>query len=83
MTPAELKTLRRSLGLSANGLASWGENVGERVAQSGRTVRRWEAGTAPVPGAVALLLAAARRFRGVRRVLGIENAAPAGEDAPE
>ena len=50
MTPAELKTARHSLGLSAEGFARL-----VRVA-SGRTVRRWEAGDAPIPGAVKVIL---------------------------
>lgn len=53
MTPTELKTARHALGLSAEGFARL-----VRV-QSGRTVRRWEAGDAPIPGAVDLIVAIA------------------------
>jgi transcriptional regulator with XRE-family HTH domain len=53
MTPAELKTARHALGLSAEGFARL-----VRV-QSGRTVRRWEAGDAPIPGAVEVIVSLA------------------------
>lgn len=51
MTPSELKAARRALRYTCAGLA---EAVG---VASGRTVRRWEAGSVPVPGPVARLLA--------------------------
>ncbi len=51
MTPQALKAARRRFGYTCAGLA---EAVG---VASGRTVRRWEAGTIPVPGPVARLLA--------------------------
>lgn len=50
VTPAELKAARRALGLSTEGFARL-----VRVA-SGRTVRRWEKGDAPIPGAVDVIL---------------------------
>ncbi len=53
MTPAELKAARHTLSLSAEGFARL-----VRV-QSGRTVRRWEAGDAPIPGAVEVIVALA------------------------
>lgn len=53
MTPQELKDARHALGLSAEGFARL-----VRV-QSGRTVRRWERGDAPIPGAVELIAALA------------------------
>lgn len=49
MTPAELKTLRESLGLSAQWVA---DQAGVRL----RTVQYWEAGRMPVPDDVANLL---------------------------
>lgn len=66
MTPAELKEARRKLGLSAAGFA---RVVG---VESGRTVRRWEAGDSPIPGPVAVLTrillvsAAARKLVGIK-----------------
>lgn len=50
MTPAGLKAARRALGLSAEGFA---RAVG---VESGRTVRRWEAGERDIPGPVLHLL---------------------------
>lgn len=49
MTPAELKTLRESLGISAQWVA---DQAGVRL----RTVQYWEAGKMPVPEDVAALL---------------------------
>lgn len=51
MTPAELKSARAALGLSAAGFA---RAVG---VESGRTVRRWESGERDIPGPVLALLA--------------------------
>ena len=50
MTPAELKSARQFLGLSAEAFA--------RLVQveSGRTVRRWEAGERSIPGPVIALV---------------------------
>lgn len=50
MTPAELKSTRQSLGLSAERFAAF---VG---VETGRTVRRWEDGTRDIPGPVIKLL---------------------------
>lgn len=50
MTPQELKAIRRSLGLSTQGLA---DVIGVK---SGRTIRRWEAGTNDIPGPAEQLL---------------------------
>ncbi len=50
LTPQELKSARHSLGLSAEGFARM-----VRV-ESGRTVRRWEAGERDIPGYVPLIL---------------------------
>lgn len=49
MTAAELKAARHALGLSAEGFARL---VG---VESGRTVRRWEAGDRDIPGPVIVL----------------------------
>lgn len=49
MTPAELKSIRQSLGLSAEAFAKL-----VRVA-TGRTVRRWESGEQDIPGPVTLI----------------------------
>ena len=50
MTPADLKAARHVLGLSAEGFAR-----AVRV-ESGRTVRRWEAGDRDIPGPVTVLV---------------------------
>jgi len=49
MTPAELKSIRQSLGLSAEVFAKV-----VRV-ESGRTVRRWESAERDIPGPVTLI----------------------------
>lgn len=50
MTPAELKAARHALGLSAERFARM-----VRV-QSGRTVRKWEAGDRDIPGPITAIL---------------------------
>jgi transcriptional regulator with XRE-family HTH domain len=50
MSPAELKTARHELGLSAQAFARL---IG---VHDGRTVRRWESGDAPIPGLLPLFL---------------------------
>lgn len=50
MTPAELKAARHTLGLSAEGFAR------ACMIESGRTVRRWEAGDRDIPGPVIQLV---------------------------
>ncbi|MGI9297813.1 MAG: helix-turn-helix domain-containing protein [Gammaproteobacteria bacterium] len=48
MTPADLKSARKQLGLTQTQLAErlrMGKN-------GGRTVRRWESGDCPIPGPV-------------------------------
>jgi DNA-binding XRE family transcriptional regulator len=47
MTPAEFRVFREWLGLTLDWLA-------EMLGVQGRTVRRWEAGTAPIPDGVRL-----------------------------
>lgn len=50
MKPGELKSKRHALGLTAEGFARM-----VRV-QSGRTVRKWEAGDRDIPGPVIVIL---------------------------
>ena len=69
MTPAELKAARQALGLSAEGLAALLQ------VQSGRTVRRWEAGEREVPGPVAVILKALAESQAVRRYFGVSAGA--------
>ena len=76
MTPEELKSARHTLGLSAEGFASW-VNV-----QSGRTVRKWEAGDRDIPGPVAVLVRAAMESQAVRHYFGLKNH-PEGITNPE
>lgn len=54
MTPAELKSARQALGLSAEGFARM-----VRV-ESGRTVRRWESGERDIPGPVIVIVELAK-----------------------
>lgn len=63
MTPAELKSARHALGLSAEGFA---RVVG---VESGRTVRRWEAGERDIPGPVKVLIRIALKLPAARREL--------------
>ena len=69
MTPTELRTIRATLGLSAEAMASLLQ------VQSGRTVRRWEAGEREVPGPVAVILTALRESQAVRRYFGVSAGA--------
>lgn len=65
MTPADLKSARRALGLTQSGLAQF-----VRVA-SGRTVRRWEDGSRDIPGPIIVLLTAAIESPEVRQYFGL------------
>lgn len=56
MTPAELQAATAELGLSQLAL-------GRMVDVNARTVRRWFAGDAPIPGAVSVLLRLALAVR--------------------
>lgn len=53
MTPQELKSSRKRLGLTQAGLA---RALLMSQDNGGRTVRRWEAGTHPIPGPVELAI---------------------------
>lgn len=86
MTPDELRAARHRLGLSIEGLAALGAEAGVCIAESGRTVRRWEAGERDIPGAVSLLLTMALHFAVVRKALGLapwEDDEREGPQAPE
>ena len=63
MTPADLTSIRQGLGLSAEAFARL-----VRV-QSGRTVRRWEAGDRDIPGPVIVIAEAVRDSAVVRKYL--------------
>jgi DNA-binding transcriptional regulator YiaG len=65
VTPERLRAIRAALGLSAAGFARL-----VRV-ESGRTVRRWEAGERDVPGPVTVLAEALMISRAVRRHFGV------------
>lgn len=65
MTPEELKSIRQSLGLSAEAFAKM-----VRV-ESGRTVRRWEGADRDIPGPVIVIAEALRDSRSVRRYFGV------------
>ena len=65
MTPADLKAARHALGLSAEGFAKL---VG---VETGRTVRRWEAGDRDIPGPVVVITGALLASRAVRRHFGV------------
>jgi len=70
MTPAELKSARHALGLSANGFARWVGVAG------GRTVRKWEAADGSVPGPVVVLVRAALDSAAVRDYFGLALRSP-------
>jgi DNA-binding transcriptional regulator YiaG len=65
MTPEELKLARHALGLSAERFASL-VNV-----QSGRTVRKWEAGDRDIPGPVSVLTQAIMESQHIRDYFGL------------
>ncbi len=65
MTPDDLRAARAALGLSAEGFARL-----VRV-ESGRTVRRWEAGERDIPGPVEVLVSALMASWSVRRYFGV------------
>jgi DNA-binding transcriptional regulator YiaG len=65
MTPSELKSIRRSLGLSAEAFARL-----VRVA-SGRAVRRWEAGDRDIPGPVEVIAEGLRDSSLLRAHFGV------------
>jgi len=62
---ADLRAARTALNLSAEGFAKL-----VRV-ESGRTVRRWEAGERDIPGPVVVLVEALMASRSVRRYFGV------------
>jgi DNA-binding transcriptional regulator YiaG len=68
MTPADLKSIRESLGLSAKAFA--------RLVQveSDRTVRRWEAGDRDIPGPVIVIARALRDSPAARDFFGVTAA---------
>lgn len=68
MTPANLKSARHALGLSAEGFARL-VNV-----ESGRTVRRWESGERDIPGPVTVIVRALMDSRAVRHHFGLSIA---------
>jgi DNA-binding transcriptional regulator YiaG len=68
MNPPELRQARTALGLSAEGFARLVQ------VQSGRTVRKWEAGERDIPGPVAVLLGAIMSSSAVRRHFGLSTA---------
>lgn len=67
MSPSDLKAARRLLGLSSEGLAKL-----VRV-ESGRTIRRWEAGDRDIPGPVIVLIEALMSSAAVRRYFGLKK----------
>ena len=66
MTGTDLKALRLRLGMSAAKFAAF-LGVAEQ-----RTIRRWEAGEAPIPGPVALLMRGIGASAAVRSYYGLE-----------
>ena len=63
MTPAEIRACRKRLALSAERFARL------TGTSTGRTVRRWEAGQAPVPQSVQLILGALDAVPGMKEYL--------------
>ena len=68
MTPDQLKCARQAFGLSAEGFARLVH------VESGRTVRRWEAGDRDIPGPVIALVTALQESQSVRRYFGVQLA---------
>ena len=64
-SPVELRTARDALGLSAEQFAKLVH------VQSGRTVRKWEAGDRDIPGCVAVLTKALMASKAVREHFGV------------
>jgi DNA-binding transcriptional regulator YiaG len=64
VTPGELKSIRQSLGLSAEAFAKL-----VRVS-NGRTVRYWESGDRDIPGPVIVIAEGLRDSPAVRDYLG-------------
>ena len=55
MTPADFRAARKTLGLSARGIAAaLSGDAARRI--NPRTIRRWERGDSPIPAPVATLL---------------------------
>lgn len=65
LTPTDLKSARQNLGLSAAGFARLVK------VESGRTVRRWEAGDRDIPGPVQVLAGALMESAAVRKYFGL------------
>ena len=63
MTPAELKSIRHSLGLSTSGCARM------LRLKSPRTIRKWEAGDTEIPGPAEIVLELVRDMPAVRDFL--------------
>lgn len=75
MTPLELREVRESLGLGT-------PRFGRLLGTEGRTIQRYEAGDRAIPGPVAVLAAALRDSRAVRRYFGVslpDDPAPKSE----
>jgi DNA-binding transcriptional regulator YiaG len=69
MTPHEFKQARKALSLS-------GAALGRLVDLDERTIRRFDRGVSPVPGAVAIILRLALAYGCVRDELGLKLKAP-------
>lgn len=65
MTPDDLKSARNALGLSTEGFARLVD------VESGRTVRRWEAGDRSIPGPVSVLVGLLLNSAETRDMLGV------------
>lgn len=74
MTPAELKSAQRALGLSDQALARMLQlgREGDGGA-GGKTVRRWKSGESNIPGPVAVLLMLALNSTEVREMLDLRR----------
>lgn len=74
MTPTELKAARQALGLTAERFAHLVQ------VESGRTVRRWEAGDREIPGPVRVLVWLIMSNASVRKFLKL-NITPTASNA--
>lgn len=73
MTPADLKSARAALGLSASGFAAFLRMEG---VHAGRTVRRWESGEQDIPGYVEIIVDLVLTVPAVRKRLGVTLVEP-------
>ena len=73
MTPTEFRSARHALGLSLNALA-------DRMGVTGRSIRRWEAGSIPLPTLAILAMRYLRRDRPTSQATATDNRPASGPE---